>query len=145
MDDSGDGGEIGETVEAVPVFASELADGPGGGSKRQWNHERPGGETGGNEAALGYVIDHGREAEAGVEPDIGKQVKAGIEECVEAEHAAEADDPCQRWDETAHRRKGERDDEQPQGSATGEKCDRSGRVRTEIVLEQMDDEPCDGC
>src|ERR1700733_10540928 len=120
VDGSGDGRDVGEAVEAVPVPASELADGPGGGGQRQRDHQRPGGEPGHDEAALADVVDHGGEAESGVERDVGHEVQAAVEEGPEAEHAAEADDPGQPGDEAADGRDGQRRHEQAEGSLAGE-------------------------
>jgi hypothetical protein len=74
MDDAKNSGEIDEAVEAVPVFASQAADGPSGGGERERDHEDEGGESEGDEGAFEHIFPNFVEVEELVEPDVSEEM-----------------------------------------------------------------------
>jgi len=125
--------EIDELVEAVPVFASELADGPVGGGGGERKQQQPGDDADRDELSFGNVVEHGLHAEIGIERDPGEHVDGSVEEGEEAEETPEFDEPAKLGDELAEWSDGQREDEQEQGVVAGGELDFGSRVGAEGV------------
>src|ERR1700716_1993663 len=88
-----DPSEIDQAVQALPVFSAQAANRPCSRGQGQGNHEDEGGESYGDEGALGDVFQHFVDVEELVEPDVGGEMKTTVEECEESDHATDADQP----------------------------------------------------
>src|SRR4029077_14017181 len=90
----------------------------------QRNHEDEGGESYGDEWALGDVLQHFVDVEELVEPDVGGEMETTVEECEQSDHAADTDQPVLTGNpaERRDREGGENEDQRPV----------AGRVRDEL-------------
>src|SRR6266436_1930040 len=120
--------EIDQAVQAHPVFSAEEANRPCSRSQGQGNHEDEGGESYGDEWALGDVLRHFVDVEELVEPDVGGEMKATVEECEQSDHAADADQPVLTGDpaERRDRESGKYKDQRPVAGGVRDELDGIG-------------------
>src|SRR6266853_6700559 len=130
-----DSREIDQEVQAQPVFAAEAANRPCSGSQGQGNHKDEGGESYGDEGALGDVFRHLMDIEELVEPDVGGEMKATVEECEQSDHAADADQPVLTGD-SAERRDGVGGEYQDQRPVAGRVRDELDGIGAQAVVQR---------
>ncbi len=146
MDDGGQGGNVDETVKALPVLAAHGAQDWGGAGEGESKEDDPGGEAYLDEVSLFEVVEDGGpdlatlgedlagvavagggegggEVVSGEEEEVGGEVEGGVEEGVEADEAAEADERGETGGETPEGSDGERAEEDPEGPISGEMGD----------------------
>src|SRR6266853_1337813 len=111
-------------MQALPVFSAEAANRPCSRGQGQRNHEDEGGESYGDEWALGDIFQHFVDVEELVEPDVGGEMETTVEECEQSDHAADADQPV-LFRQLAQRSDRERGEDESQ-------CPVAGRVRDEL-------------
>lgn len=85
--------EINETVQHAPALTAEPPDPACRRGKSQRQHQRPRRHAGGDEAALGNIVQHLMDIKKLIQPHICQQMERAIKECIEAQHAPKANQP----------------------------------------------------
>ncbi len=111
---------------------------------RRAGQQEPRGYSHGDEAALVDVGKHGVDVEAGVERNVGEQMQCAVEEGKEAQQAAKTNEPAQTRREAAHRRDGERKDEQQERGVAGGEGDVRGGIGTQGIGDRSVDKQGEG-
>ena len=143
MDDSSNGCNVDEAVEAAPVFASHGAQDKGWRGDGKQEEDEPGEESHLDETALAEIVEdrgpdllplgdefagmagaeaveRGGKIVAGEEEDVGGKMEAGVEESVEADETAEADEPGDPGREAADGSDGETGEDHIERPVAGE-------------------------
>ena len=143
VEDAGDGGDVGEAMDGAPAFATKTLDHGVGGGDGERNHHDEGGDADEEVLAPAHLGEGAGDAERTIVAEEEEEVEADVKEGVEAEHAAQGDDPIPAAGFTQGRDRQGEHEEHERGHAGGEDGE-VHRVGAELMVPGIPREQGDG-